>query len=159
MKSKVIYSTYCNIITYAVFIIFAIGLVVSYGITAKFIALCIIFAALIFAGVYYCPISIETGKDAFIIHRPISDKRIPYSQIASAEQFMQSGSSLQLRGSGGFMGYWGYFQDVSIGSYFGYYGKKSQCFLIKLKSGAKYVISCEDRDVMIVAINEHIRHN
>ena len=59
-------------------------------------------------------------------------------------------------GSGGFMGYWGYFHDIIIGSYFGYYGDRSQCVLVRLMSGAQYVVSCKEPDRLLEVCNRHI---
>lgn len=46
----------------------------------------------------------------------------------------------------------GYFHDIIIGAYFGYYGNRNQCILINLGGGKRYVVSCENPDEMINAI-------
>ncbi len=43
--------------------------------------------------------------------------------------------------SGGFFGYWGWLSEPSIGKYFAYYGKASDCSLVELKNGKRYLIN------------------
>jgi len=52
-------------------------------------------------------------------------------------------------GSGGFAGYWGWYANSQIGTYFAYYGDRYECFLIKLKNGKKYILGCENSSEMI----------
>ena len=65
-------------------------------------------------------------------------------------------AGIRLCGSGGFFGYWGYFSDIVIGQYFGYYADRSQCFYIKLKNKRQYVISCKNHVGMVEAIRKNI---
>ena len=60
-------------------------------------------------------------------------------------------------GSGGWFGYYGWFSEPSIGKYFAYYGKASDCFLVTLKDGKKYVLGCESPDEMVEVINKLIK--
>lgn len=72
------------------------------------------------------------------------------------QKFFPSLGGLRLCGSGGFFGYWGYYTDIVIGNYFGYYGKRSQCILVRLNNGRQYVISCKNPDEMVYAISSHL---
>lgn len=112
--------------------------------------------AVVLSGLKYCPLSVETGKEGVILHRPFGPKTFRYDDIASVETCRPSPGGLRVFGSGGFMGFWGYFNDITIGNYFGYYAMLSQCFLITTKEGHKYVLSCEDRDEMVKAIGKAI---
>lgn len=154
MKSKVKFSAYCTIITIFVIIALIVG-IVAVGYTDG-IFLGVIAVGIVGFGLFYCPISIEVNADSLIIHRMIKDKCIPYNQIAVVDRCFPSAGGLRMCGSGGFMGYWGYFHDIIIGSYFGYYGDRSQCILVRLKSGRQYVVSCKEPDRLLEIFNERL---
>ncbi len=54
------------------------------------------------------------------------------------------------------MGYWGMFKEGDIGHYTAYYGKASDCFLVRLDNGDKYVLGCKNPDEMIAYIKRMI---
>lgn len=159
MKSKVTLSAYCKVITFALIILLIIGIVSCRDNESKLWALVSISIALISFSLFYFPTSIETTNSSLIIHRFLKSKIIPYSFISSADTCIPSAGGLRLCGSGGFLGYWGYFNDIIIGTYFGYYGNRNQCILIKLKNGKQYVVSCEEPIQMISSINDHLSEN
>ncbi|MDE6669133.1 MAG: PH domain-containing protein [Muribaculaceae bacterium] len=153
MKFKVKFSTYCSIITVVVIIALIVG-IVTVGDHAERILLSVITVCVIGAGLFYCPVSIEADTDKFIIHRLVKAKHIPYDQISAIDRCFPSAGGLRMCGSGGFMGYWGYFHDIIIGSYFGYYGDRSQCILVRFRSGAQYVVSCKEPDRLLEVCNK-----
>lgn len=159
MKSKVSLSIFCKVMTIALVILLIVGIVSCRDNESKLLALVFISIALIGFGLFYFPTAIETSENAFIIHRFLKSKSIPYSSISSADTCIPSAGGLRLCGSGGFLGYWGYFNDIIIGTYFGYYGNRNQCILIKLKNGRQYVVSCEEPFLMISSINDHLLVN
>lgn len=159
MKSKVTLSAYCKVITFALIILLIIGIVSCRDNESKLWALVSISIALISFSLFYFPTSIETTNSSLIIHRFLKSKIIPYSFISSADTCIPSAGGLRLCGSGGFLGYWGYFNDIIIGTYFGYYGNRNQCILIKLKNGKQYVVSCEEPIQMTSSINDHLSDN
>lgn len=159
MKSKVTLSAYCKVITFALIILLIIGIVSCRDNESKLWALVVISIALIGFSLFYFPTNIETTNSSLIIHRFLKSKIIPYSFISSADTCIPSAGGLRLCGSGGFLGYWGYFNDIIIGTYFGYYGNRNQCILVKLKNGKQYVVSCEEPIQMISSINDHLSDN
>ncbi len=84
------------------------------------------------------------------------DKTFPLADIVEVDTCYPSAAGIRLCGSGGFFGYWGYFSDIVIGQYFGYYADRSQCFYIKLKNKRQYVISCKNHVGMVEAIRKNI---
>lgn len=145
MKNRVKFSVYSIIITAAVLILSAVGIVSLVGETDRLVIFCVILWVAIISGLYYCPVSVEANQSGIVLNRLISRARyFPYSEIASVDTCYPSAGGLRLCGSGGLFGYWGYFSDIMIGTYFGYYGSRSHCFLVKLKSGRQYVIGCSD---------------
>lgn len=153
MKSKVKLSLYSRIITCVLVLILVAAMVTTWGNEDKFLLSVILFIGLLFAGLFYSPVSIEASESALVIHRVLKSKVISYSDISSVDRCIPSAGGLRLCGSGGFMGYWGYFSDIIIGSYFGYYGDMDRCILVKLKDGKQYVISCCEPDEMVSAVN------
>lgn len=64
--------------------------------------------------------------------------------IERVELFQPTMGAIRIFASGGFMGYWGVFRESDIGRYYGFYGKASDCFLVKMKIGDKYVLGCDN---------------
>lgn len=150
MKSKVYFSNYCKVVTFAV--IFALGMVIyqSQLRTDTAIYVSAVFFIVLFCGLFYCPLTLEATDKELIIHRALwKNKVLPYADIKSAESCLPSAGGLRLCGSGGFMGYWGYFNDTLIGPYFGYYADYKECFLIRMKNGKQYVLSCREHKEML----------
>ena len=156
MKSKVKLSAFCTIVTAAVIVSFLAGIVITWGKGIEFYLLPVAFVGMILSGLYYYPTEIEATSDAVVIKCVLRAKTIPCSAISSVSRCWPSAGGLRLLGSGGFMGYWGYFNDIVIGTYFGYYGNRDQCILLKLKSGKQYVISCLEPDAMVTEINRNL---
>ncbi len=150
MKSKVHFSSFCIIITGAVIAALLAGIVTTRDSTDKCLALAVITAAVTLAGLFYCPTGVSTDSKSVKVHRLISGcKTFKFSDIESIDTCYPSAGGIRLCGSGGFFGYWGYFSDIIIGQYFGYYADRSQCFYIRLKNNRLYVISCENHIEMV----------
>lgn len=75
--------------------------------------------------------------------------------VESVEYFQPTMGAIRVFGSGGFMGYWGVFREGDIGRYYAFYGKASDCFLVRMRNGDKYVLGCEEPDKMIDYIKAH----
>lgn len=157
MKNRVKFSVYSIIITAAVLILSAVGIVSLVGETDRLVVFCVILGAAIVSGLYYCPVFVEANQSGIVLHRLISRPRyFSYAEIASVDTCCPSAGGLRLCGSGGLFGYWGYFSDIMIGTYFGYYGSRSHCFLVKLKSGRQYVIGCTDPAAIVSYIEPRL---
>ena len=112
-----------------------------------------IFSVCLIFGLFYMPMSISADKYAIYIRRPLRVKAISMSDVKSVKIFPVPLKAMRLCGSGGFMGYWGWFREPGIGRYFAYYGDPRDCFLVELSSGKKYVLGCRNAGAMV----EHIR--
>ena len=78
---------------------------------------------------------------------------LSYSEIESVRLCPPTMGEKRLFGSGGFLGYWGWFSERDLGRYFAYYGKASDCFLVRMRDGRQYMIGCEDAPKMVDYIN------
>lgn len=118
---------------------------------AQFFALSAIMLAILIFMWIYSPVSIELMEDGLAIRKRISRKVIPLSTIESVVPFEPAPFIINQRvvGSSGFAGYWGWFTDEKIGNYFAYYGRNTDCFLVRLKNGRKYVLGCDECTEMI----------
>ena len=159
MRQKVIFSILSKIITAAVLALFAIGIISLWGNTDKLVFFIIIAAATTLVSMYYCPLSVESTESGVKINRLLSGaKSFSYSDIQAVDTCYPSAGGLRLCGCGGFMGYWGYFHDTMIGTFFGYFGSREQCILLRLKSGRQYVIGCSNAPAMVKYISPRINH-
>ena len=100
----------------------------------------------------YMPLSISVKEDCLNINRPFKIKSIPLSQIASVKLCPPTMAKRRICGSGGWFGYYGWFNEPSIGKYFAYYGKATDCFLVTLKDGKKYLLGCEKPNEIVTFI-------
>lgn len=109
----------------------------------------------ILLALYYMPLSISVD-DSLNINRSLRIKSIPLSEIKKLQLSAPTMAERRIFGSGGFFGYWGWFSEPSVGKYFACYGKASDCFLVELKNGKKYMLSCDNAPAMVEFINKHI---
>ncbi len=157
MTNKVKFSKFSLLTTALVLVVFVVGVVCLLDTPGELIAYCAIFCAVIGSGLYYCPRSVDVDEAAVIVRRLCSKAKVfLYEDIESVDTCYPSPGGIRLCGSGGFFGYWGYFSDIMIGTYFGYYGSRSHCFAIKLKSGRQYVIGCEHPDQIVAFIQQRL---
>lgn len=158
MRNKVKFSAFSRILTVIVLIIFAIGTYSLLDNARDLPIFCIVAGSATAAGLYYCPTSVEADECGITLHRLMSrPKYFDYEDIQSVDTCYPSPGSIRLCGSGGFFGYWGFFCDIMIGNYFGYYGSRGFCFCVKLKSGRIYVIGCEEPLAMVDYISSRLK--
>ena len=105
---------------------------------------------------FYMPLSISVKDGCLNINRPLKIKSIQLNQIASVKLYPPTMAEKRICGCGGWFGYYGWFNEPSIGKYFAYYGKASDCFLVTLKDGKKYLLGCENPTEMLEFINKSI---
>lgn len=157
MKNKVIFSTYVKIITTIVILLLAFGLYALWGNSDKFTLLAVLTVGLLVFGFYYSPTTIEADERCIRIHRLASPcKALSYNDISDIKILSPTLGALRVCASGGFLGYWGYFKEGDIGEYFGYFGKSSDCFLVKLHDGRQYMLGCENPQMMVEYIKRHL---
>ena len=105
---------------------------------------------------FYMPLSISVNDSELRINRPLWIKSIPLADIQSVKLCQPTMGARRVCGSGGWFGYWGWFHESDIGHYFAYYGKASDCFLVTLKNGRKYVLGCQNVQAMVDRIKASI---
>lgn len=150
MKNKVRYSLYSLAVTVIVIILSVIGVISLWHNADKLVLFCLVMGSIIIAGLFYCPISVEANTSEIKLYRLLAKPRaFTYNDIQTVDVCYPSIGGRRLCASGGCFGYWGYFNDSVIGIYFGYYGSRSRCFLVKLKNGRQYVFGCEDSVAMV----------
>lgn len=155
MKSRVYLSTTSSILTILVIGLLVLGCYATYG-SNKFILLLIVTLILLVFAMFYSPLSISANDKEVNINSPFKIHTIPMRRIKSCELFQPTMGALRVCGSGGFMGYWGIFREGDVGRYMAYYGKGSDCFIIHLDNGDKYVLGCNNPREMVDYINSQI---
>lgn len=146
MRQNVKLSWY-SIIFSCLCIIFFGGLIINflnkelYGIACVFIAMILI---IIGFSLFYSPIAVSVDDDNLKVHRSLKTKTIPLSEISSVMLVSPTMAEKRIMGSGGWFGYWGRMKEPLLGRYFAYYGKASDCFLVRLKDGSQYLLGCEN---------------
>ena len=157
MKSNVKLSKYAFILTLIINIVLIICCVSMFQETPGFwIVLSILLVLLIF-GLLYGPTQIVANPEYVIVKSYLRKHKILVRNIENVELFQPTMGAIRLCASGGYFGYWGIFREGDIGRYAGFYGKSSDCFLIKKKNGDKYVLGCENPEEMVEYIQSQIK--
>lgn len=152
MKRKVNLSTYSMIVSGIGLIVLLVALYYSNDIWSISLisAVLVLLCAL---ALFYMPLSVSVDDEYLCVNRSLRVKRIPLSEISSITLMQPTMAERRILGSGGWFGYWGRFRESSIGKYFAYYGKASDCFLVKLKNGCQYVLGCENPDDIVSRVS------
>ena len=157
MEANVKFSLFSKIITVCVF-----GLLVGLGVYCAFlgdskgIIVLVISLILLIPSLYYSPKSIKVNDKILTINTYLSKHKLLISNIENVDYYLQMMGNLRICASGGLMGYWGIFRGMDIGNYMAYYGKSSDCFLVRMKNGDKYVLGCENPYEMMDYINSQL---
>ena len=152
MKQRVDLNRISIISTLACVVLF-VALIIFDKHTDMRLVLAGILAVMLFVGLFYMPMNISADRHAIYIHRSLRIKAIPMSEVKSVNIHPVSMKTVRLCGSGGFMGYWGWFREAGVGRYFAYYGNPRDCFMVELESGRKYMLGCRNAGLMV----EHIK--
>ncbi len=96
--------------------------------------------------------TIEVTGDALILHKAGGNMVMPFLDIQEIRRYSKSG--IRLFGVGGVFGFIGLFANSEIGRHHAYVGSCYEAFLVVMKSGKKYVFSCEDRDEAVRIVPE-----
>lgn len=154
MKKTVPQSAFSFTLTIALLALLCISFFMLYKNSHNFECMILGVAILLLsaAGLFYMPMSLTLNDGILSVNRSLWIKKIPLSQIDSVKMCPPTMGARRIIGSGGFMGYWGWFREGDIGKYFAYYNKASDCFLLTLKNGRKYMLGCKDAPEMVAAI-------
>lgn len=159
MKKRVVLSAYCWVVS-----VFCMGVLLCMFLWQHSKpdvgwAVWVLLGAVVFLclmALLYAPVSISLDSGKLTLHTPMLRKSIPVAKIVIVELWPPTMAEGRVIGSGGFFGYYGIFREKSIGRYRAFYGKASNCFLVTLKSGYKYMLGCQDAQQMVAAIKKQM---
>lgn len=157
MKSKVRLSGYSLFITTIIDTVLLAGCIATYKEIPAFYAVLSIAVILIIFSLLYAPISINANSEYIAISSVLKSKKINMRNVASVELFQPTLGAIRIVASGGYMGYWGLFREGDVGRYYAAFGKASDCFIIRMKNGDKYVLGCENRAEMVNYIKSEVK--
>lgn len=159
MFSRVRLSTYSLLLSLITVVILIAACIYCFRETPKLILLLIILGGILFFSMWFAPVSISADPDFVSIKTILRCFRLPVGDIVSIERFQPTMGAVRVCGSGGFMGYWGIFSEGDVGKYKAFYGKASDCFMIIMRNGEKYLLGCQEPEEMIKYIKEQITKN
>lgn len=157
MKSKINYSRFSTILTVLIYGLLFIGCTATVHEKPTFFILLSIYIFLIISGLLYGAAYVKVSPDYILLGSIMKCQKIPIRNVESVEQFQPTMGAIRIFGSGGFMGYWGIFREGDIGRYYAFYGKSSECFLVRMKNGDKYVLGCDHPNAMIEYIKKLLK--
>ena len=159
MEANVKFSLFSKIITIVVFgLLIGIGVYCAFSGDSKGMIVLIICLILLIPSLYYSPKSIKADDKTITINTYLSKHKLLISNIENVDYYLPVMGNLRICASGGLMGYWGIFRGMDIGNYMAYYGKSSDCFLVRMKNGDKYVLGCENPDAMMKYIESKLNN-
>lgn len=158
MKEKVEFSAYSFVLS-AVILLLLIAISVFCYCKGEPLACIVLLAVVVLwcaACLWYAPLAISVDDSRIEVHRSLCIKKIPLADVECVELCPPTMAERRICGSGGFFGYWGWFTEKPQGKYFAYYGKASDCFLVRLKSGRQYMLGCRKAPVVVDYIKARI---
>lgn len=156
MKQQVVFSKFCIISTLLCLALF-VGCAFIMPEMWWYISWSTFVAILLIICLCYMPMSIGADENAIYINRSLKIKSIAMTEVKSVKLHTPSSGTIRTCGSGGFLGYWGWFREREVGNYFAYYGRMKDCFLVELKDGRKYLLGCKNAPDMVEYINKQIK--
>lgn len=157
MKSKITFSRFAATLTVIILGALFVGCIATIHEKIAFFILLAIYLLLITISLFYGAAYIKADTDNIILGSILKSKKILMRDVESVALFQPTMGAIRIFASGGFMGYWGIFREGDIGRYYAFYGKASDCFLVRMKNGDKYVLGCDNPNKMVDYINPHIR--
>ena len=145
MRFKCVWSNIVTSVTVVVLVLFGLVLY-QFGSSLHYGLIMLIFATILVCFAY-TPIYIEVTLDSLIIKRAFGSLIIPRKDIESIGLY-DGRFSIRKFGSGGFLGYLGWFSNSEIGNYFSYSTDESNQIIVVTRN-RKYVISCENKEELL----------
>ncbi len=158
MKSRIRYSRYVVVLTTIILVALYIGCMATLREKPAFFTVLALFIVTAVLGLLYGPMYIKATPDYVVMGSLLKSRKILVRDIESVELFKPTLGAIRIFASGGFMGYWGIFKEGDIGRYYGFYGKASDCFLVRMRNGDKYVLGCENPGAMVDYIKSQQNH-
>ena len=152
--SKTIYSS--TILVILLFIVITIFQFNTLGLWGLLIIGPIILFVLIYAA-YLSPIYMVVTDDIIMLKTLIGRKVFWINDIETIELHKLTGANVRTCGSGGVLGYTGNFYNKAIGKYISYVGNYDQTFLLTLKTGKRYLLSCQNPEEFVKTIKAKIK--
>ena len=112
-----------------------------------------------FLTLFFSPMYVRLTDNSLNVETSLRVKSFPLDEIVAVKICPPTMAEKRMLGSRCTFGYWGWFREPSIGKYFAYYGKASQTFLIRLKSGKQYMLGCRDSREMAEALADQLNRN
>lgn len=156
MRSKIAFSWFASILTAVLFVLLFVGCIASIHNKTSFVMILSVYVVLIVCALFYGTAYVEATPDKIILGSLLRRKTILMRDVAGVELFQPTMGAIRIFASGGFMGYWGFFKEGDLGRYYAFYGKSSDCFLVRLKNGDKYVLGCTNPESMVDYIKSQI---
>lgn len=158
LKKRVALSRWAVALTVVLLVVFAGIIAVSIISANKLMLVCWVagVSVLLCAAMFYAPLSVGVDDRSLTVWRPLWFRSIPLSDIESVRLCQPTMGARRICGSGGFCGYWGWFSERDLGRYFAYYGRSSDCFLVTLRDGRRYMLGCADAPAMVEAVSARL---
>ncbi|MDE6417594.1 MAG: PH domain-containing protein [Duncaniella sp.] len=92
-----------------------------------------------------------------IIRHNSCEDNIPYKEIESVRLATPAPDARCTFGIPGCSGYWGTWHDSEHGTYTACYGRRDQCFFVRLKDGRGYMLGCKDPSSIVDRLNDILK--
>lgn len=149
----------CVMSTVVCLLLFA-GIMIGFGrhheMRFGFIMMCVLLPLTLFSALYFAPWKIYVDKDNLTIYRSFDRKVIPLHDISVIKRQELTVGDIRVFGCGGLFGYTGWYGNRRDGRYFCYMGSRGNTVMLILKDGKKYMLSCNEPDLLVDSISSGI---
>lgn len=156
MRSKISYSRFATVLTAVLAGVLFVACIATVKEPIAFFSLLAIYLVLFISMLFFGPAYIKADSSYIVLGSLLRSKKIPMHVVESVELFQPSAGAIRICASGGFMGYWGIFQEKGIGRFYGFFGNPAECFIVAMKDGKKYVLGCQEPAKMVDYIKSQI---
>ncbi len=154
MRSRIALSRFAVVLTAVLCVGMFFGCVLTVNEWPAFITMLVLYLVLLVITLFFGALYIKADPQDIVMGSILRKRKIPMTEVESVSLFQPTMGAIRIWASGGFVGYWGLFKERDIGKYYAFYGKASDCFLVTLKNGKKYVLGCKNPAAMVDYINK-----
>ena len=156
MKSRVRLSKFSITLTTIITGIFIAACIATFDERPAFLCILGLLIVILLFSAIYAPIYVSANTHFIKVSSLLSGTIIQLSEIEHVELFQPTMGAVRILASGGYFGYWGTFRENDIGRYKASYGRASDCFILIMKNGDKYVFGCKNPQSMVDYIKNNI---
>lgn len=149
------------VVSSVICIVLFVGVIVVFGrqddLRVGFYLMCVLVSVSLLFALYFAPWKLCVDNDNLTIYRSFDRKLISLDDISVIKRQELTMGDMRVFGCGGLFGYTGWYGNRRDGRYFCYLGSRDNTVMLVLRDGKKYMLSCDEPDLLVDRISSGIR--